>query len=129
MRKIARFVFETAYGPFVAWCCTALLLFAAYAISPPLGRFGTALVNMMFVVQVLSAIVWLVALFISLNEREWIGGLFGDAVERELHARIQPPKHAVLGVVGVTVDVALQIQIVNGRLIGVFRLAVIGEMV
>ena len=30
MKKIERFVFETAYGPFVAWCCTALLLFAAY---------------------------------------------------------------------------------------------------
>ena len=75
MKKIVKFVFETAYGPFVAWCCTALLLFAAYAISPPLGRFGTAMVNMMFVVQVLSAIVWLVALFISLNEREWLRAL------------------------------------------------------
>jgi len=75
MKKIVKFVFETAYGPFVAWCCTALLLFAVYAISPPLGRFGTAMVNMMFVVQVLSAIVWLVALFISLNEREWLRAL------------------------------------------------------
>lgn len=75
MKKIAKFVFETAYGPFVAWCCTALLLFAAYAISPPLGRFGTAMVNMMFVVQVLAAIVWLVALFISLNEHEWLRAL------------------------------------------------------
>ncbi len=70
-KKIARFVFETAYGPFVAWCCTALLLFAAYAISPPLGTFGTAIVNMMFVVQLLAAIAWLIALFISFNEREW----------------------------------------------------------
>ena len=71
MKKIARFVFETAYGPLVAWCCTALLLFATYAISPPLGRFGTAMVKIMFVVQVLAAIAWLIALFISLNEREW----------------------------------------------------------
>lgn len=75
MKKIAKFVFETAYGPFVAWCCTALLLFAAYAISPPLGRFGTAMVNMMFVVQVLAAIAWLIALFISLNERERLRAL------------------------------------------------------
>lgn len=75
MKKIANFVFETAYGPFVAWCCTAMLLFAAYAISPPLGTFGTAMVNMMFVVQVLAAIVWLIALLISLNEREWVRAL------------------------------------------------------
>ena len=70
MKKIAKFVFNTAYGPFVAWCCNALLLFAAYAISPPLGRIGAAMVNMMLVVQVLAAIVWLIALFISFNERE-----------------------------------------------------------
>ena len=75
MMKIAKFVFETAYGPFVAWCCNALLLFVAYAISPPLGWFGTALVNMMLVVQVLAAIVWLIALFISFNEREWVRAL------------------------------------------------------
>ena len=72
MKKIAKFVFNTAYGPFVAWCCNALLLFAAYAISPPLGRFGAAMVNMMLVVQVLAAIVWLIALFISFNEHEWV---------------------------------------------------------
>ena len=24
MTKIARFVFETAFGPFVAWCCASL---------------------------------------------------------------------------------------------------------
>ena len=75
MKKIAKFVFNTAYGPFVAWCCNALLLFAAYAISPPLGRFGAAMVNMMLVVQVLAAIAWLIALFISFNEREWMRAL------------------------------------------------------
>ena len=75
MKKIARFVFDTAYGPFVAWCCTALLLFAAYAISPPLGRFGTVIVNMMFIVQVLAAIVELIAVFISLNESKWLRAL------------------------------------------------------
>ena len=71
MKKIERFVFETAYGPFVAWCCTALLLFAVYAISPPLGRFGTALVNVMFVVQVIAAIVNIIALFKSLVEHQY----------------------------------------------------------
>ena len=71
MKKIERFVFETAYGPFVAWCCTALLLFVAYVISPPLGRFGTAMVNIMFVVQVFAAIVNILALFKSLVEHQY----------------------------------------------------------
>ena len=71
MKKIAKFVFETAYGPFIAWCCTALLLFAAYAASSPLGRFGTALVNIMFVVQVIAAIVNIIALFKSLVEHQY----------------------------------------------------------
>ena len=66
MRKIARFVFETAYGPFVTWCCATLLLFATYAISPPLGRFGTAMVNTMSVVQAIAAIVTITALVKSL---------------------------------------------------------------
>lgn len=70
MKKIAKFVFETAYGPFVAWCCTALLLFAAYAASSPLGRFGTALVNIMFVVQVIAAIVNIIAFFKSLVKHQ-----------------------------------------------------------
>ena len=33
MTKIARYVFETAFGPFVAWCCAELLLFAACAYA------------------------------------------------------------------------------------------------
>ena len=66
MRKIARFVFETAYGPFVTWCCATLLLFATYAISPPLGRFGTAMVNTMSVVQAIAASVTITALVKSL---------------------------------------------------------------
>ena len=33
MVKIARYVFETAFGPFVAWCCAELLLFAACAYA------------------------------------------------------------------------------------------------
>ena len=70
MRKIARFVFETAYGPFVAWCCTALLLFVAYAISPPLGWFGIALADIMFVVQVIVAIVNIIAFFKSLVKHQ-----------------------------------------------------------
>ena len=37
MRKIARFVFETVYGPFVAWCCTALLMFGSKKL-PEIAR-------------------------------------------------------------------------------------------
>jgi len=70
MQKVVRFVYETAYGPFVAWCFSALLLFAVYAISPPLGRFGTAMVNMMVIVQVITAIVNITALFKSLVEHQ-----------------------------------------------------------
>ena len=70
MKKIARFVFETAYGPLVAWCCTALLLFVAYAISPPLGWFGIALADIMFVVQVIVAIVNIIAFFKSLVKHQ-----------------------------------------------------------
>ena len=70
MKKIAKFVFETTYGPFVAWCCTALLLFVAYAISPSLGWFGTALVDIMFVVQVIVAIVNIIAFFKSLVKHQ-----------------------------------------------------------
>ena len=63
IRKIARFTLKTAFGPFVAWCCTSLLLFAAYALSPPLGKFGTVLVYMMFVVQVVAALVGVAQFF------------------------------------------------------------------
>jgi hypothetical protein len=71
IRKIARFTLKTAFGPFVAWCCTSLLLFAAYALSPPLGKFGTVLVYMMFVVQVVAALVGVAAFIMSLAERQY----------------------------------------------------------
>ena len=77
MKKIKRFVFETAYGPFVTWCCSAVVLFVTYALSPPLGRFGIAIVNMMVIVQVIAAIVNVTALFKSLVEHQH-GRAFGQ---------------------------------------------------
>jgi len=71
MNKVTRFVFETAYGPFVTWCCSAVVLFVTYALSPPLGKFGTTMVNMMVIVQVIAALAGVIAFFISLNERKY----------------------------------------------------------
>ena len=68
---IARFVFETAFGPFVAWCCASLLLFAAHVMSPLLGKFGNAMSIMMLVVLALAALAGVIAFFISLNERKY----------------------------------------------------------
>ena len=71
MTKIARFVFETAFGPFVAWCCASLLLFAVHVMSPLLGKFGNAMSIMMLVVLALAALAGVIAFFISLNERKY----------------------------------------------------------
>lgn len=71
VKKIAEFVLKTACGPFAAWCCTSLLLFAAIAVSPALGGFGTVLVAAMLVVQAVLAAVCALAFFVSLGEREW----------------------------------------------------------
>lgn len=71
VKKFARLVLKTACGPFAAWCCTSLLLFAAIAASPALGGFGTVLVAAMLVVQAVLAAVCALAFFISLGEREW----------------------------------------------------------
>ncbi len=71
MTKIARYVFETAFGPFVAWCCASLLLFAAHVMSPLLGKFGNAMSIMMLVVLALAALAGVIAFFISLNERKY----------------------------------------------------------
>ena len=79
MKKVARFVFETAFGPFVAWCCSAAVLFAAYAISPLLGIVGTVIVNALILVQMSMILVGLIAIFISLNEHHYgrtLGQLF-----------------------------------------------------
>ena len=71
MKKIARFVFETAVGPFVAWCCSTLLLFVAFVFSPILGWFGTVIADMMFVVQVIVAFVNITAFIKSLVEHRY----------------------------------------------------------
>ena len=76
MKKVARFVFDTAYGPFVAWCCTALLLFASYALSPLLGNFGFAMVRIMYAMLLVAAVVNVAAIIKSLADRQSGRGLF-----------------------------------------------------
>ena len=71
MTKIARYVFETAFGPFVAWCCAVLLLFAACALSPLFGWFGEVFVFVAWIVQILALLAGVIAFFISLNEGKW----------------------------------------------------------
>jgi ABC-type maltose transport system permease subunit len=76
IKKIASFVFETANGPFVTWCCVALTLFAAFALSPMLGVVGTVIIGVLLIVQVLAAIAYLIAFFISINESRWMRALW-----------------------------------------------------
>lgn len=66
MKKFVRFALKTAFGPFVVWCGTAFLLFAAYALSPLLGSFGIILTNMMVIMLLVAAVVNVVAIVISL---------------------------------------------------------------
>ena len=68
MKKFVRFALKTAFGPFVIWCGTAFLLFAAYALSPLLGSFGIILTNMMVVALLAAAVVNVAAIVISLVE-------------------------------------------------------------
>ncbi len=75
MKKIVEFALKTAFGPFVIWCGTALLLFAAYAFSPVLGEFGIAMAKMMFVMLLVAAVVNVAAIVISLVERQSGRGL------------------------------------------------------
>ena len=70
MKKFVRFALKTAFGPFVIWCGTAFLLFAAYALSPVLGSFGIILTNMMVVALLAAAVVNVAAIVISLVEHQ-----------------------------------------------------------
>lgn len=75
MKNVARLVFKTALGPFLVWCGTALLLFAAYAFSPVLGEFGIAMANMMVIMLLVAAVVNVAAIVISLVEHQSGRGL------------------------------------------------------
>ena len=75
MKKFVRFALKTAFGPFVIWCGTALLLFAAYAFSPVLGAFGITMAKMMFVMLLVAAVVNVAAIVISLVEHQSGRGL------------------------------------------------------
>ena len=70
MKKFVRFALKTAFGPFVIWCGTAFLLFAAYALSPVLGSFGIILTNMMVIMLLVAAVVNVAAIVISLVEHQ-----------------------------------------------------------
>lgn len=71
MKKIAKFAFDTAFGPFVVWCGAALLLFAAIVMSSLFGKLGTAIVNVMLVVQVAAALVGVAAFIVSLAAHQF----------------------------------------------------------
>ena len=75
MKKFVRFALKTAFGPFVIWCGTAFLLFAAYALSPVLGSFGIILTNMMVIMLLVAAVVNVAAIVISLVEHQSGRGL------------------------------------------------------
>ena len=75
MKKFVRFALKTALGPFVVWCGTAFLLFAAYALSPLLGSFGIILTNMMVIMLLVAAVVNVAAIVISLVEHQSGRGL------------------------------------------------------
>ena len=75
MKKVVRFALKTAFGPFVVWCGTAFLLFAAYALSPVLGSFGIILTNMMVIMLLVAAVVNVAAIVISLVEHQSGRGL------------------------------------------------------
>ena len=70
MKEFVRFALRTAFGPFVIWCGTAVLLLAAYALSPLLGSFGIVLTNMMVVALLAAAVVNVAAIVISLVEHQ-----------------------------------------------------------
>ena len=71
MKKIARFVFETAYGPFVAWCAAAFALLASVALSSPLGIVGSVLVWVMLAVFAVVTLAAIFAFFSALTNHRW----------------------------------------------------------
>lgn len=71
MKKIAKFVFETAYGPFVVWCAAAFALLASVALSSPLGIVGSVLVWAMLAVFAVVTIAAIFAFFSALTNHRW----------------------------------------------------------
>ena len=69
MKKVARFVFETTFGPFVAWCCVLAVLFVAVVVSCLFERLGW-LVGVSFFVLVATSLTYLVGFFILLAEHK-----------------------------------------------------------
>ena len=70
MMKVARFVFETTFGPFVAWCCVLAVFFAAVVMSY-LGEQLDWLVGVAFFVMVVTALSYLAGFFILLAGHQY----------------------------------------------------------
>ena len=71
LRKIAQFLFETVFGPFVLWCAAALAFFASIILASPLGKFGAALGVIAFVALAVMSLVAVAAFFLALVRRRW----------------------------------------------------------
>ena len=71
LKKIAQFLFETAFGPFVFWCAAALAFFTSIILASPLGKFGAALGDIALVALVVMSLVAVAAFFLALVRRQW----------------------------------------------------------
>ena len=69
MKKIARFVSETTFGPVVAWCCVLAVCFVTVVVSCLFEQLGW-LVGVAFFVLVATSLTYLVGFFILLAEQK-----------------------------------------------------------
>ena len=70
-RKIAKFLFETVFGPFVFWCVAAGMFFASIILASPLGKFGAALGVIALVALAAMSLVAVAAFILALVRRRW----------------------------------------------------------
>ena len=71
LKKIAQFLFETVFGPFVFWCAAALAFFTSIILASLLGKFGAALGDIALVALVVMSLVAVAAFFLALVRRQW----------------------------------------------------------
>ena len=70
IKKVARFVFETTFGLFVAWCCVLAVFFVAVVVSCLFEQLGW-LVGVAFFVLVVTSLTYLAGFFIFLAEHQY----------------------------------------------------------
>ena len=70
-RKIAKFLFETVFGPFVFWCVAAGMFFASIILASPFGNFGAALGVIALVALAAMSLVAVAAFILALVRRRW----------------------------------------------------------